>query len=126
MAALATVHTVLLVEDDPITVMVAEGLLEDAGIGVTVANDGETAVQLATERAYDLILMDFSMPGMDGITATRTIRDSTSINASTPIIGLTAEENSTQREAALAAGMQHVHLKPIDFELFHAAGLALP
>jgi CheY-like chemotaxis protein len=65
---------VLLVEDEPISQIVAEDLLESVGLQVDKADNGLQAVAKAGQHSYDLILMDMQMPQMDGLTATRQIR----------------------------------------------------
>jgi two-component system sensor histidine kinase/response regulator len=108
-------HQVLLVEDNPVNQRVAQRLLEKLGATVTLANHGAEALERLAERDFDAVLMDCQMPVMDGFTATARIRDGErSKNARrTPIIALTANVLSEDRERCLAAGMD-AHLgKPI-------------
>ncbi|MEO5340562.1 MAG: response regulator [Magnetococcus sp. MYC-9] len=108
----------LLVEDMPINQQVARELLEQVGIRVDVAEDGETAVRMAATQRYDVILMDIQMPGMDGYAATRIIRKSghapDSPLAELPIIAMTAHALFDDQQHCLAVGMNDHVSKPID------------
>jgi two-component system sensor histidine kinase/response regulator len=106
---------VLLVEDNPINQKVASGILELAGARVTVAENGQVAVDLLRDGAlYDLVLMDVQMPVMDGYTATRTIRGELALTL--PVIAMTAGVMESEREQCIAAGMDDFIAKPIDVE----------
>lgn len=104
---------VLLVEDNPTNRMIGQTLLASLGAEVTVADDGRRALALAADNRFDLILMDIAMPDMDGVAATRAIRDLDSHGAAVPIIALTA--NTRQEDAAeyLASGFNAVMTKPL-------------
>ena len=103
----------LLVEDDPVNQQVAYAMLTyTAGLQVDVAEDGEAAVAMAGEKPYDLILMDLQMPKLDGLEATRQIRELPSY-AQTPIVALTANAFAEDREKCLAAGMVDFIAKPV-------------
>jgi PAS domain S-box-containing protein len=104
---------VLLVEDNAINREVAHQMLLRAGHRVTEAVDGETGVALALERRFDVIMMDISMPGMDGLTAARLLRDSGTPAANVPIIATTAHALPDEVAAFRAAGMRGVLTKPI-------------
>ena len=104
---------VLLAEDEPITQEISRGLLEDAGMVVDVANDGQQALELARQNRYALILMDMQMPIMNGIEATQAIRAG-SLNQTTPILAMTANAFDEDREVCLAAGMNEHISKPVD------------
>ncbi|HZX30316.1 MAG TPA: response regulator [Rhodocyclaceae bacterium] len=106
---------ILLAEDEPINQEVSRGLLEDVGLSVDLAENGEEALVLARCNHYDLILMDVQMPRMSGIDATRGIR-ADSRNAATPILAMTANAFSEDRETCLAAGMDDHISKPVDPE----------
>ena len=104
---------VLLVEDNSTNRMIVTKMLEGLGASVEVAEDGERGVEAALRGAADLILMDIQMPGIDGLEATCRIRNSSSQAANTPIVALTANVLTHQREVYLAAGMDGVVGKPI-------------
>jgi len=107
-----TGQRVLLVEDNPVNREVGEHLLQDAGLAVETAEDGQQAVALALEGGHDLILMDMQMPVMDGLVATRAVR--LQIGWAIPIIAMTANAFGEDREACLAAGMNDHVAKPVD------------
>ncbi len=94
-------------------------LLGSRGYEVYTATNGQEALQAAEDYQPDLILMDISMPVMDGLQATRLIRSSKKI-LQVPIIAVTAFDKS-YREKALAAGCNQVISKPIDFDELDAA-----
>ena len=104
---------ILLVDDNLTNQMVASRMLAAAGHIVTTASDGLEALQRATKTRYDLILMDVSMPEMDGIEATKRIRLLPEPGRSVPIIALTANAIAGDRERFLAAGMDDYLTKPI-------------
>jgi CheY-like chemotaxis protein/HPt (histidine-containing phosphotransfer) domain-containing protein len=104
---------VLLVEDNPINQEVATELLRSVGLEVEVASDGRAAVELAAGRAYDVILMDLQMPGMDGLAATRLLRAMPE-HARTPILAMTASAFDDDRAACLAVGMDDHVAKPVE------------
>jgi len=104
---------VLLVEDNEINRMVAREMLRAAGHRVTEAQNGQIAVKLAENQLFDLILMDISMPVMDGRTATRTIRAGTGRGSRTPIVALTANAVAEEQAAFLSDGMDAVMTKPL-------------
>ncbi|MBP1625623.1 MAG: divK [Holophagaceae bacterium] len=105
---------ILLVEDNEMNRDVLSRLLKRRGYEVIFAEDGESAVQIALEQTPDLILMDISLPRMDGNEATRQLR-ATEAFALQPIIALTAHAMASDRERALAAGCTDYETKPVDF-----------
>jgi PAS domain S-box-containing protein len=106
---------VLLVEDNVVNQKVAVRFLERLGCSVEVAANGQEGVAAAAEGKFDVILMDLQMPVMDGMTATRKIRESET-SGHIPIIALTANAMSGDRERCEAAGMDGYLTKPIDVE----------
>jgi len=104
---------ILLVEDNPTNRVIATKMLENLGATVATANDGELGVEAAAKGAYDLILMDIQMPGIDGVEATRRIRRFDGEAGQLPIIALTANVLAHQRQDYLNAGMNAVVAKPI-------------
>ncbi len=104
---------ILLVEDNEINQQVATELLEQAGLQVEVANDGEKAVSYVVAGAYDAVLMDLQMPKKDGFEATRDIRAQDRFKE-LPIIAMTANAMAGDKEKCLAAGMNDHVGKPIN------------
>lgn len=104
---------ILLVEDNEINRVVAREMLTAAGHSVTEAINGERAIEVAGSEPFDLILMDISMPVMDGRQATREIRSGNGANAQTPIVALTANAMAEEQEAFLMDGMNDILTKPL-------------
>ncbi|RFO98396.1 hypothetical protein DIC66_00390 [Rhodoferax lacus] len=104
---------VLLVEDNPINQKLAITLLARWGHVVTVAENGQLAVELVSTQAFDVVLMDMMMPVMDGLEATHLIRALPGAGASVPIVAMTANAMESDRERCLAAGMNDYISKPI-------------
>lgn len=106
--------TILLVEDNEMNRDMLSRRLERKGYPVLIAVDGAEGVAMAQAHKPDLILMDMSLPVMDGWEATRQIRANPDLRA-IPIIALTAHAMAGDREQALAAGCDDYETKPIDF-----------
>jgi len=106
---------VLLVDDNDLNQQVAADLLGNAGLVVDVADNGQQALDMLAQAAYDVVLMDMQMPVMDGITATRLLRQNPAW-AQLPVLAMTANAMSTDRELCLQAGMNGHIAKPIDPE----------
>jgi two-component system sensor histidine kinase/response regulator len=121
-AALAALRgaRILLVEDNDINQMVATEILEDAGLVVEVAENGQVALEKVQQSYYDLVFMDMQMPVMDGVSATREIRKIARL-AELPILAMTANAMEQDRRLCLAAGMNDTVIKPIDPKLLWAA-----
>jgi PAS domain S-box-containing protein len=105
----------LVVDDNAMNQQIARELLVREGALVDVAGGGELALGMAASATYDAILMDIQMPDMDGYACTRALR-ATSAGARTPIIAMTANVMSSDREACLAAGMNDHVGKPISID----------
>jgi len=108
---------ILLAEDNPVNQRLAKMLLTKAGYQVEVANDGQEAVDKYTKapEAFDLIFMDVQMPQMDGMKATKAIRDKGF--ETVPIVAMTAHAMKGDREKCLEAGMDDYIPKPVKREL---------
>ena len=107
--------TVLVVEDFEDNRFMMRRLLEMSGYRVVEAVNGEQAVEVAAEERPDLILMDLSLPKLDGLAATRRIRQSNGL-ADVPIVAVSAHDTSDFHAEALAAGCNEYVTKPIDFD----------
>ncbi len=110
---------VLLAEDNPINQEVALELLSAQGARVDVADDGQVALQHATQASYDLVLMDVQMPRLDGLRAAAAIRLLPGWGH-VPIIAMTASAFPEDRADCLAAGMNDVLVKPVQPEALTA------
>jgi len=113
---------ILLAEDNLLNQQIATEILEDEGFIVEIANNGEEAVNMANQSQYDVVLMDMQMPVMDGLEATKIIRQKFS-NNDLPILAMTANASDADRDKCLEAGMDAHITKPIDPNLLFA-GLA--
>src|SRR5262245_47349155 len=107
-----TKTTILVVDDDVDTCRNLSDILTDLGYRVDVAHDGPSALQLVRRHAYDIALLDYKMPGMDGLTLYREIKR---LRAGTVAIVVTAYAGGTTPEEALSAGAWQVLPKPVDF-----------
>ncbi len=105
---------ILLVENDPSNQLVSQKILEHAGLRVDVATNGQEALDAQRDLHYDLILMDISMPKVDGIEACRRIRLLPGVPGLVPIVALTAHAMPEDRERFLDVGMNDCLTKPIN------------
>jgi CheY-like chemotaxis protein len=105
---------VMVAEDNAINVMVMKTILEREGFLVTTAKNGEQVLSTLADRPVDLILMDVSMPEIDGVEATRRIRSGQvqGVSPEIPIIAITAHSMKGDREQFMAAGMNDYLAKP--------------
>jgi len=104
---------ILLVEDDKVNQLVMSKMLEKIGHSLDIANNGLEALDLFQQNTYDLILMDIQMPVLDGINATKRIREIEGLNSHTPIIAVTAFALKGDRERFLEIGIDEYMAKPI-------------
>ncbi|NVO05122.1 MAG: response regulator, partial [Rhodoferax sp.] len=111
---------ILMAEDDTFNQEIGRIVLEDAGLVVDMANDGNAAVAMAAARAYDLVLMDMQMPHLDGLDATRQIRQMPG-GQGIPIVAMTANAFAEDRTRCIEAGMNDFVTKPIDPQVLYQA-----
>ena len=109
---------VLLVEDNEINQIIAEDLLKNAGYLVDIANNGQEAIDMIAQGTYSAVLMDIQMPVLDGLTATRILRETGQYN-DLPIIAMSAHAMAGDREKSLAHGMDEHITKPIDPDVLY-------
>ncbi len=105
-------ESILVVDDDVDTCRNLSDILSDLGYRVDVAHDGPSALELVKGNAYDVALLDYKMPGMDGLTLYREIKR---LRAGTVAIVVTAYAGGATTEEALEAGAWQVVAKPVDF-----------
>lgn len=109
---------VLLVDDNPVNIMVTRRMLETLGCSSRTEDDGQKALAALEEEAFDIVLMDCRMPGMDGFEATRRLR---AMGMTLPVLALTAGVTQAERARCEAAGMDEVLPKPLKLDsLRHA------
>ena len=109
----------LVVEDFEDSRFMMRRLLEQAGYSVVEASDGEQAVKIAVQERPELILMDLSLPKLDGLAATKKIRMEPGFDQ-VPIVAVSAHDSSQTRTEAREAGCNEYVAKPIDFDKLHA------
>ncbi len=112
---------ILLVEDNPVNQMVATRMCEKLGYRIDVAGNGLEALAAVNQIPYDTILMDVHMPEMDGLEATRRIRELTELDRRPWIVAMTASAMETDRQACVAAGMDSYTPKPVTMDSLEAA-----
>ncbi|MEJ2911456.1 ATP-binding protein [Pseudoalteromonas sp. C12FD-1] len=111
-----TGYTALVADDNPINLEIIEALLSKMNMTVISANDGKEALECVGKYDVDIIFMDIQMPVMDGLEATRILRQRGYI---TPIIAVTAAAFSSDKKAAIRAGMDDYLVKPLLFDALH-------
>lgn len=120
-AASARRLKVLVADDHPTNRRYLSLVLQTFGHSVTVCENGEEALEIVQTEAFDVVLMDIHMPVMDGLAATRAIRDLGGAWASIPILALTADVMPGARELALQAGVSAFLAKPVQIEQLRSA-----
>jgi len=110
---------ILLVEDYEDNRVMMRQLLELSGYRVLEANNGEQAISVAASEVPDLILMDMSLPRVDGLSATRQIRAIASLR-NVPVVAVSAHDTADFHSQALASGCNEYVTKPIDFGLLES------
>lgn len=108
-------NTILAVDDSASMRQILAATLDEAGYAVTTARDGQEALALASNTAFDLVLTDQHMPGMDGLSLIRALRELDTF-AQTPILVLTTEVDGAYKAAAREAGASGWLIKPVDPE----------
>ncbi|MEH3159401.1 MAG: response regulator [Sphingomonas taxi] len=117
---------ILFIEDDRMNRRVVRDMLDVAGASMVEAESAEAGLAALDAQAFDMLLVDLRMPGMDGITAIRHIRERGDAKARVPIIVITADTALDLRERCLAAGADEVLFKPVAMDaLFEAMGRIL-
>lgn len=104
---------VLLVDDNEVNRRMATAMLKSIGIQPVLAEDGEEAIEKVSQNAFDAVLMDVQMPRMDGLTATRRIRELDNLHSQPRVIAMTANAMEGDRENCLRAGMDDYVAKPL-------------
>ncbi len=114
----AVASKVLLVEDDPVNRLVVRAMVEGRGMQCLVATNGAEALDLLGGQHFDAVLMDWQMPDMDGLEATRLLRSGVcgDLNREVPVIAVTANAFAEDRNTCLAAGMNDFLSKPVQAE----------
>lgn len=108
---------ILIVDDNPMNLELATDLLEAKGFQVLQAEDAATCIELAKKEKPDLILMDIQLPGMDGLSATRILKEEPTAK-NIPIVALTAHAMMGEKEKAFEAGCSGYISKPINTREF--------
>ena len=113
------VDPVLVVDDNAVNQLVTCEFLRTLGYDVETADDGRSALDMIAKHCFSVVLMDVQMPGMDGIEATRELRrrEAQSGGRRNVVIALTANAFESDRERALAAGMDDFITKPVRLDL---------
>jgi len=113
---------VLVAEDNAVNQRLAQRLLERRGHQVEIVGDGAQAIEVLARAAFDVVLMDVQMPGMDGFQATAAIREKERLTGGhIPIVAMTAHAMRGDRERCLEAGMDSYVSKPLRADDFYAA-----
>ena len=109
--------TILVVEDNKLNMKLVKGLIKIGKYRMLEAMDAESGIELIREKRPDLVLMDIQLPGMDGLSATKVIKEDPDLK-DIPIVALTSYAMQGDEEKALAAGCTGYITKPIDTRIF--------
>lgn len=112
-------QSILIVEDNEINQEVVLGLLDDLNVKTAVAENGQIAIEMLSKKTWDLVFMDMQMPVLDGVSATKRIRQQPQWK-SLPIVAMTANAMQSDIEECLNAGMDNHIAKPIDINKLYA------
>jgi len=108
---------ILVVEDNPVNQMLVCDMLENIGIKIDIANNGQEAFDAASKQRYSLVMMDVQMPQMDGLEATALIREfEAALPFRTPIAAITGNAMAGDKERFLASGMDDYLSKPFSVQ----------
>jgi CheY-like chemotaxis protein len=111
------IKTILVIEDNKLNMKLVNGLVKIGKYRMLEAEDAESGIELIREQRPDLVLMDIQLPGMDGLTATKIIKEDSDLK-DIPIVALTSYAMQGDEEKALAAGCTGYITKPIDTRKF--------
>jgi CheY-like chemotaxis protein len=112
-----TIKTILVVEDNELNMKLVRGLIKIGKYGMLEAIDAESGIEQIREQRPDLVLMDIQLPGMDGLSATKIIKEDPSLK-DIPVVALTSYAMQGDEEKALEAGCSGYIAKPIDTRKF--------
>ncbi|WP_184715291.1 response regulator [Caulobacter sp.] len=117
---------VLFVDDNAVNRLIVKNMLAAAEVVMVEAEDAKIGLAMVEAETFDVILMDFRMPGMDGLTAIRAIRARSDAKAHLPILMVTADDGPDLRARAVAAGADDLLRKPVQMQsLFDAIAMAM-
>lgn len=117
---------VLFVDDNAVNRLIVKNMLAAAEVVMVEAEDAKIGIAMVEAETFDVILMDFRMPGMDGLTAIRAIRARSDAKAHLPILMVTADDGPDLRARAVAAGADDLLRKPVQMQsLFDAIAMAM-
>jgi len=116
---------ILYVEDNEVNQYLAQQILKPWNVHIEFAENGKEAISRLKEKNFDIVLMDIQMPIMDGIEATKVIRNDEALKSDIPIIGFTADIMMGTKIAAMKAGMNEIVMKPFDRDELYAIITAL-
>ncbi|MGN7175059.1 response regulator [Paenibacillus sp. FSL R5-0490] len=114
---------ILIAEDEEILRMLIADTLEDGDFEVDEAEDGEEALKLLEKKEYDLVILDYMMPGLTGLDVIRKIRGEQALNKDVKILMLSAKSQQNEQEEVLKAGADYFMVKPFSpLQLFEKVG----